>query len=166
MSYGVSRRCGLDLALLWMWWRPQRLQCQFNPFLAWEPPYAMGTALKRQRKEGRKKILFNPQLEYPIGRCSILWGPEHSDPTTLKTNFDSVFWSADLCSAPATGPVRYTGQSTTPLAASSAPSVCGFTGRLNNICRAVSSNTEMILSRMHLHSFLKMIMSVPFMFGL
>ena len=44
MSCGVSHRCGLDLALLWLWYRltgtaPIRL-------LAWEPPYAMGVALK------------------------------------------------------------------------------------------------------------------------
>ena len=38
MSCGVGRRCGSDLALLWLWCRP-----------AWEPPYAMGAALKRQK---------------------------------------------------------------------------------------------------------------------
>ena len=43
MSCGVDRRCGSDLALLWLWHKlaaaaPIRL-------LAWEPPYASGEAL-------------------------------------------------------------------------------------------------------------------------
>ena len=49
MSCGVGQRCGPDLELLWLWHRPAatapiRLQ-------AWEPPYAMGAALKRQKKK-------------------------------------------------------------------------------------------------------------------
>ena len=58
MSCGVGGRCGSDLALLWC-----RLAAvaPIGP-LAWEPPYAVGAALKRQkrkrkkgRKEGKKK---------------------------------------------------------------------------------------------------------------
>ena len=53
MSHGVGCRCGLDLVLLWLWCRqaaavPIRL-------LAWEPPYAMGVALKRQKDKKNKK---------------------------------------------------------------------------------------------------------------
>ena len=53
MSYGVGHRHGLDLALLWLWQRPAAAA----PFraLAWEPPYATGSALKRQ-KDKKKKI--------------------------------------------------------------------------------------------------------------
>ena len=40
MSCGVGRRRSLGPALLWLWHRN----------LAWELPYAMGTALKRQKK--------------------------------------------------------------------------------------------------------------------
>ena len=41
-----------DLALLWLWYRlaaiaPIRLQ-------AWEPPYAMGTALKGKKKKSKR----------------------------------------------------------------------------------------------------------------
>ena len=41
---GVGHRCGLDLALLWLWHRPAgAVPIQT---LAWEPPYAVGVALK------------------------------------------------------------------------------------------------------------------------
>ena len=48
MSRGVDRRCGLDLALLWLWRRLAAVAL-IRP-LAWEPPYAMGVALKRPKK--------------------------------------------------------------------------------------------------------------------
>ena len=47
-----SRRPGLDPALLWLWCRPAAI-AQIRP-LAWEPPYATGAAVKRQRKKGKK----------------------------------------------------------------------------------------------------------------
>ena len=63
MSCGIGRRCTLDLALLWLWHSPAAV-AQFRP-TAWEPPYAAGVALKKQktkkerkkerRKEGRKE---------------------------------------------------------------------------------------------------------------
>ena len=48
MSCGVGRWRGLDLVLLWLWRRPAAVAL-IKP-LAWEPPYAMGAALKRQKK--------------------------------------------------------------------------------------------------------------------
>ena len=48
MSYGVGHRCGWDLALLGLWRKPAAT-FPFWP-LAWEPPYAMALALKRQKK--------------------------------------------------------------------------------------------------------------------
>ena len=52
MSCGVGLRCGSDLALLWLW----RRLAAVAPILplAWEPPYAAGAAVKRQ-KDKRKK---------------------------------------------------------------------------------------------------------------
>ena len=44
MSYGVGRRRGLDLALLWLWHRLAAV-ASIGP-LAKEPPYAAGVALK------------------------------------------------------------------------------------------------------------------------
>ena len=52
MSCGVGRRHGLDPVLLWLWDRPAAAAL-IGP-LAWEAPYAVGMALKRQKK---KKIL-------------------------------------------------------------------------------------------------------------
>ena len=44
---------GLDPALLWLWRRPVATAL-IRP-LAWEPPYAMGVALKRQKDRNRNK---------------------------------------------------------------------------------------------------------------
>ena len=48
MSCGVGHRGGLDPALLWL---ERRLAATalIQP-LTWEPPYAVGAALKRQNK--------------------------------------------------------------------------------------------------------------------
>ena len=46
VSCGVGCRHGLDPVLLWLWHRPVAA-APIRP-LAWEPPYAMGVALKRQ----------------------------------------------------------------------------------------------------------------------
>ena len=54
MSCGVDHRCSLDLVLLWLWCRPAAT-APIRP-LAWEPPYAMGAALKRQKDQKEKKI--------------------------------------------------------------------------------------------------------------
>ena len=47
MIYGVDRRCGLDLALLWLCHRPAATT--LIRLLAWEPPYATGAAPKTQK---------------------------------------------------------------------------------------------------------------------
>ena len=53
MSYGVDRRCGLDLELLWLWRRAAAV-APTQP-LAWEPPYAMGAVLKRQTDRQKER---------------------------------------------------------------------------------------------------------------
>jgi len=47
MSCGVGHRCGLDPTLLWLWRRPAAITL-IRP-VAWEPLYAAGVALKRQK---------------------------------------------------------------------------------------------------------------------
>ena len=52
MSCGVGRRGGSDLAMLWLWRKPAATAlatARIKP-LAWEPPYASGAALKRQKQ--------------------------------------------------------------------------------------------------------------------
>ena len=56
MSFGAGCRCGLDPELLWLWCR-LAATALIQP-LAWEPPYAMGLALekaKRQTKQNKTK---------------------------------------------------------------------------------------------------------------
>ena len=53
MSCGVGHRRGSDLALLWLW-RRSAATASIRP-LAWEPPYALGVALKDKKKEKKKK---------------------------------------------------------------------------------------------------------------
>ena len=48
MSCGVGCRSGLDLALLWLWYRPAAT-ARIRP-LAWESPYAEGAALEKAKK--------------------------------------------------------------------------------------------------------------------
>ena len=57
MSCGIGHRCGSDPALLWLWlwlWCRLAAVAPFRP-LAWEPPYASGTALKSKKKKKKKK---------------------------------------------------------------------------------------------------------------
>ena len=56
MSCGVDQRHGSDLALLWLWRRPAATAA-IRP-LAWEPPYAVGVALKIQKTK-KKKVTCN-----------------------------------------------------------------------------------------------------------
>ena len=55
MSWGLGRRVGSDLALLWLWRRPAAV-APIRP-LAWEPPYAAGAALKRPKKKEREELV-------------------------------------------------------------------------------------------------------------
>ena len=60
MSYGVGRRHGSDLALLWLWCGPAAT-APTGP-LAWEPPYVAGSALKRQKTENEKINKFSQAI--------------------------------------------------------------------------------------------------------
>ena len=52
MSCGVGHRHDLDLALLWLWRRPAAV-APVGP-LAWDPPYAVGVALKSKKKKKKR----------------------------------------------------------------------------------------------------------------
>ena len=58
MSCGVAHRGSSDLELLWPWCRPAAVS-PIRP-LAWEPPYATDSALKKQTKfkQKQKKKVF------------------------------------------------------------------------------------------------------------
>ena len=59
----VGHRRGSDLALLWLWRRPVAT-APIQP-LAWEPPYAMGAALEKAK---RQKIL-STWFCVPVTHC-------------------------------------------------------------------------------------------------
>ena len=59
VSCGVGHGRGLDPTLLWLWGRPVA-SALVQP-LAWEPPYAMGVDLKRQKSKTTK----NKQTKKP-----------------------------------------------------------------------------------------------------
>ena len=66
MSCGVGCRYGSDL--LWLWRRPAAV-APIGP-LAWEPPYAAGAALKRQKTKKKKKFCSSIVAEISIGQHS------------------------------------------------------------------------------------------------
>ena len=64
MSCVVGHTCGSDPMLLWLWHRPATTALIIP--LAWEPLYAMGEALKRQkirRREIKERIPFTTESE-------------------------------------------------------------------------------------------------------
>ena len=75
----VAMRCvgcthGLDLALLWLWHR-LAATAPIRP-LGWEPPHAMGVALKRQKTKTLKKkcvvnILRETMTRQKHSRCML-----------------------------------------------------------------------------------------------
>ena len=53
MSCGVGCRFGSDPKLLWLWYRPVAVAL-IRP-LDWEPPHAVGAALKREKDKRNKQ---------------------------------------------------------------------------------------------------------------
>jgi len=87
VSCGVGHRRGSDLAWLWSWHRPAATA--LIRLLAWEPPYAMGVALKRQKKKKKKKRskdskqdLKEKKLRFRVGEVLNVSGLELSLVTT------------------------------------------------------------------------------------
>ena len=69
----------MDLALLWLWCRPAAV-APIRP-LAWEPPYAAGVALKRQKTKKKKQnkqrsVLPSYSLEEKSDILAIKFGGE------------------------------------------------------------------------------------------
>ena len=54
MSYGVDCRCGLDPIVAVAMALSSGYSSDLIPLLAWEPPYAVGVALKRQKTKQNK----------------------------------------------------------------------------------------------------------------
>ena len=78
MSGGISLGLDWDPELLWLWGRPAAT-APIRP-LAWEPPYAAGVALKRQKKGGGRKGLDQPGVGVRIDSARCWWGQTLKDP--------------------------------------------------------------------------------------
>ena len=60
----------LRYALLWLWHR--LVAASPNRPLAWEPPYALGAALRRQKTKKKKKKKKDEQRKSSIRLCNLL----------------------------------------------------------------------------------------------
>ena len=68
MSCGVSCRRGLDPAWLWLWCRLVATAL-IRP-LAWEPPYALGAAVKRPNNNNNNE--YKLDIDY---KCMLYYFP-------------------------------------------------------------------------------------------
>ena len=64
MSCGAGHRCGLDLALLWLWCGLAAVAL-IQP-LAWELSYAIGAALKKKKE--REKSPYPQDAQDAVGK--------------------------------------------------------------------------------------------------
>ena len=63
MSCSIGRRHGSDLMWLWLWlWCRPTAAAPIRP-LAWELPYAVGVALKSEKKK-KKDLLKSYETDY------------------------------------------------------------------------------------------------------
>ena len=80
MSCGVGHRCGLDLALLWLWcWLEATVS--IIRLLAWQLPYAVDAALKRPKKKrsgSSVTLTLSPFPTYSV--LSVLASLPHMEP--------------------------------------------------------------------------------------
>ena len=77
MSCGVGYRHGSDPALLWLWHR--LLATALIRTLAWEPPYAIGVALEKAKKQNKKNYTLPQREEAEKWDClGELTRPVHS----------------------------------------------------------------------------------------
>ena len=72
-SWGIGYRCGSDWSLLWLWY--SLAATALIQLLAWEFPYATGTAVKRKRKDEIFAILKSHHLFArldPFSECYLM----------------------------------------------------------------------------------------------
>ena len=81
MSCGVSRRCGLDPAWLWLWCRPAAAAL-IQP-VAWELPHAVSEALKTKNK----KQQLTEGTQFVFGLSSF---PKNSYVIWVKSSFSNL----------------------------------------------------------------------------
>ena len=91
MSCGVGRTRSSDLALMQLWRRPAAV-APIRP-LAWEPPYAVGVALKSKNKQKRKILSDAPRfVSRVLWRMYAMPFPFQDRPLTLMAHSQSALW--------------------------------------------------------------------------
>ena len=71
LNGGVGRRRGSDPVWLWLWRRPAAT-APIGP-LVWEPPYAMGEALKHKKTKKKNKFLAATGSTAPFSLFEIVF---------------------------------------------------------------------------------------------
>ena len=89
MSCDVGRRCGLDLAVLWLWSRPAAV-APIIP-LAWEFHIPSGAALKSKAKNKNK----NKNTHFKNQQSGVTWWPSDI-PVTTVVPVTAVAWVGSL----------------------------------------------------------------------
>ena len=80
MSCGVGHKCGLDMALLWLWCGPAAV-APIRP-LGWELPYAADAALEKTKKKTKTKTLSISCSNHNYHDCCVSVGLVYS-PSTM-----------------------------------------------------------------------------------
>ena len=97
MSCGVGLRHSSDPALLWLWHRPAAVAL-IGP-LAWEPPYAAGTAPPKKKKERKE---YNYQYIFKRSNMQIVGNPKEEvkineiESIHIHSNSKERLWSGDF----------------------------------------------------------------------
>ena len=110
MSCGVGRRCGSDPELLW--YRPAATG-PIRP-LVWEPPYAVGAALKKKKKKEIKiQVLRHKGLweSITLSVSPIQWAAERDLKALVeeeKSPLTQMLWSEGVTGSSLT--VWFTGR--------------------------------------------------------
>ena len=96
VSRGVGRRCSLDPTLLWLWCGPVAI-APIRP-LAWEPPYALGAALEKAKRQKQNET---KSLELVTGKGGD-GGPEPVSFTLFPTAASALGSTGPIraCAAP------------------------------------------------------------------
>ena len=89
MSCGVGRRHSLDSVSLWLWHR-LAAAAPIRP-LAWEPPYAVSEAFKRQKTKKKKKELHTKRSSGPNSHTSKVYQTLKEDLMSRKDTCTPIF---------------------------------------------------------------------------
>ena len=92
MSWGVGHRCGLDLALLWLWRRPEAT-APIGP-VSWHTSICHRCGHKKRKKKKKKKERKKKE-DYDV--YNYAYGILIGAPLIYNSSLNKMFYN-DLCS--------------------------------------------------------------------